>query len=123
MSADLNVIFASALAAKPVQRGIPCEGTNRWRDDLHFSARRQFRRDHSAAADRWFRRSRELTASVPPCDPRWLIWRGEFRAHLAMALKAYRKATPIFSRPSRAEAFRAEARCTAERSRLFGLGG
>jgi len=119
MRADLNVIFASALAARPVQRHTPSSGTLRWRDDLHFCARRHFTRTNPGASLLWYQRSRFLIGGVPPCDPRWAVWATEFRVHLAQALRVYRNATPVHRRPSRAEAFAIEGICGFERNRIF----
>ena len=119
MSAPLTKIFAEALAGQPVRRHTPSPGTLRWRDDLHFCARRHFTRTNPRAALVWYQRSRVLTGGVPPCDPRWVYWAAEFRVHLARALRLYRNATPIDMRPSRAEAFAIEGICGFERTRIF----
>lgn len=116
MLADLNVIFASALAAKPLQRGIPCEGTRRWREQIHNCGLAAFGRSNPELARRWHRRSRELTSRVPLEDPRRAQWRVEFRAYLAMSLRLYRNSTALRVRPSRAAAFAS----VAERLRIFG---
>jgi hypothetical protein len=118
MTADLYAVFADALAARPAHRCRPCSGTRQWREWLHWDARLAFDRAHPDVARHWYRRSRFLTYRVAADDPRRAIWRAEFRAYLATALRWYRRAKPINTRPKRADAFASEE----QRLRIFGEG-